>query len=296
MEEQPAAIPAGYSYPATAGWFGAGAAVTAVFSGSLAMLARNAELAEVLMVGMVVPSFTWVVQMTASGIALPSALRRLYWGDLGRVCLLSSTALLPCGDRQSVSAASPALAVGGKRPDQRGAHGCGTVSAVGPPGDRAWLANQLVLDHYGEHGLVRRGELGMVVTGSKKGVRSLKLSWQGNRVHYYWPEQPSASSGSIMYAIPKLIYQHADELALMREAGVPFESAPTLVQWIGWAEILVGLAVFLGLPSVRWPFILTIAFGIVTTVGVAISEVAPLPHRGVQSGEPECVIDRDVRR
>ena len=95
MEEQPAAIPAGYAYPATAGWFGAGAMVTAVFSGSLAALARNADLAEVLMVGMIVPSFTWVVQMTASGIGLPSALRRLYWGDLGRVCLLGSIALLP---------------------------------------------------------------------------------------------------------------------------------------------------------------------------------------------------------
>jgi len=95
MEGQPGITPAGYSYAATAGWFGAGGAVTAVFSGSLAALATNAELAEVLIVGMLVPSFTWVVQMTASAIGLPSALRRLYWGDLGRVCMIGSVALLP---------------------------------------------------------------------------------------------------------------------------------------------------------------------------------------------------------
>ena len=95
MEVQPGVIPAGYSYPATACWFIAGAAVTAVFSGSLSALSRNAGLAEVLLVGMLVPSFTWVVQISASAIGLTSEPRRLYWGDLGRVCLLGSVALLP---------------------------------------------------------------------------------------------------------------------------------------------------------------------------------------------------------
>jgi len=87
--------PAGYSDLATAGWFISGAVVTAIFSGSLAPAATNAELREVLLVGMLVPSFTWVVQATASAVAFPSALRRLYWGDLGRICLLGSIALLP---------------------------------------------------------------------------------------------------------------------------------------------------------------------------------------------------------
>jgi hypothetical protein len=95
MEGQVVSIPAGYSYAATAGWFAAGAVVTAVFSGSLAALAAHAGLAEVLFVGMLVPSFTWAVQLGASGIALPADRRRLYWGDLGRVCLLGSVALLP---------------------------------------------------------------------------------------------------------------------------------------------------------------------------------------------------------
>ena len=93
--QAPATNNANYSYPATAGWFIAGAIVTAPFSGSLAMLAQNAELGEVLFVGMLVPSFTWVVQLTASAIGLSSKLRRVYWGELGRVCLLGSVALLP---------------------------------------------------------------------------------------------------------------------------------------------------------------------------------------------------------
>jgi hypothetical protein len=44
---------------------------------------------------MIVPCFTWVVQLGASGLALPAGKRRLYWGDLGRICLLGSIALLP---------------------------------------------------------------------------------------------------------------------------------------------------------------------------------------------------------
>jgi hypothetical protein len=88
-------IPTGYSILATAGWFAAGGTVTAVFSGSLAKLAVNAGLVEVLAVGMFVPCFTWVVQLGASGLLLPVIKRRFYWGDLGRVCLLGSVALLP---------------------------------------------------------------------------------------------------------------------------------------------------------------------------------------------------------
>lgn len=95
MHTLPDATPAGYSYPRTAGWFTAGAVVTAIFSGSLAPAAVHATLAEVLLVGMVVPSFTWVVQLTASAVALTPERRRLYWGDLGRICLLGSVALLP---------------------------------------------------------------------------------------------------------------------------------------------------------------------------------------------------------
>ncbi len=88
-------VPASYSYAATAGWFTAGAVVTAIFSGSLAALTSNAGITEVLVVGMVVPCFTWVVQLCASAIALTPTQRQLYWGDLGRICLRGSVALLP---------------------------------------------------------------------------------------------------------------------------------------------------------------------------------------------------------
>ena len=85
----------GFSLLATAAWFVAGGAVTAIFSGSLATLAVNAKLVEVLAVGMIVPCFTWVVQLGASGFGLPAGKRWLYWGDLGRICLLGSITLLP---------------------------------------------------------------------------------------------------------------------------------------------------------------------------------------------------------
>lgn len=89
------ADPAGYSVLSTAGWFAAGGIVTAFFSGSLAALTSKAELPEVLAFGMTIPSFTWVVQLSASAVWLPTDRRQFYWGDLGRVCLVGSVALLP---------------------------------------------------------------------------------------------------------------------------------------------------------------------------------------------------------
>ena len=47
------------------------------------------------------------------------------------------------------------------------------------------------------------------------------------------------------------------------------EAAPTIVFWIGCAEVLMGLWVWLGLPSARWPLIVTVVFGIGTTIGAA---------------------------
>ena len=82
-------------YLSTACWFAAGGFVTAAFSASLAALTSKADLPEVLASGMVIPCFTWVVQLSASAIWLTKGQRRLYWGDLGRVCLVGSVALLP---------------------------------------------------------------------------------------------------------------------------------------------------------------------------------------------------------
>ena len=88
-------IPAAESLAATITRFVASGIVTSIFSSSLAMLAQNAGLREVLCVGMVVPSFTWVVQICASAGLMHRADRSLYWNELGRVCLLGSIALLP---------------------------------------------------------------------------------------------------------------------------------------------------------------------------------------------------------
>ncbi len=71
-------------------------------------------------------------------------------------------------------------------------------------------------------------------------------------------------------AVPKLIFQHADELTIIRAAGASLESAPTIVNAIGVAEILAGIWVLSGIPSVRWPFVFTIVFGVGVTIGAAI--------------------------
>ena len=90
----------------TAALFAGGALVTALFSGSLAKLTARASFSEVLLVGMVVPSFTWV-QLGASWFALANAARRSYWRDLGLVCLVGSAALLPATIANVVMASPP---------------------------------------------------------------------------------------------------------------------------------------------------------------------------------------------
>lgn len=86
-----------YTYPEIAAYFAAGGLVTAVFSGSLAVLAKNATFAEVLATGLIVPTFTWAVQLTASWLLMRAEERQIYWGTLSRVCLIGSIALLPAG-------------------------------------------------------------------------------------------------------------------------------------------------------------------------------------------------------
>lgn len=75
--------------------FAGGAVVTSIFSGSLVNLTTKASLSEVLLTGMVVPSFTWLVQLGASWIGLTGSSRQAYWRDLGWICLIGSVALLP---------------------------------------------------------------------------------------------------------------------------------------------------------------------------------------------------------
>lgn len=107
MREHDDNLPTGYSYIATGRRFLAGAAVTAIFSGSLAVLTKKVGLTEVLITGMIVPSFTWMVQLSAALIGLPKTQRRYYCGDLGRVCVIGSVALLPAA-YANLSLPSPA--------------------------------------------------------------------------------------------------------------------------------------------------------------------------------------------
>jgi hypothetical protein len=80
MHKNAVDFPRGYSSLATIFWFLGGAVITALFSGSLAVLTHDIDPVEVLIVGMIVgmivPSFTWVVQFSASMIELSAAPRR----------------------------------------------------------------------------------------------------------------------------------------------------------------------------------------------------------------------------
>src|SRR5947209_4846663 len=71
-------------------------------------------------------------------------------------------------------------------------------------------------------------------------------------------------------AIPKLLYRHADELAMIRQGGVSDTMAPLVVQGIGWGEVIFGLAMLFWFRQ-RWPLILTIVLMIGATAGVAIN-------------------------
>jgi hypothetical protein len=69
--------------------------VTAVFSSSLKVFFTEVSWSEVLTKGLLIPCFTWSVQLIASFVLLSSERRLVYWTQLGWVCLIGSFALLP---------------------------------------------------------------------------------------------------------------------------------------------------------------------------------------------------------
>jgi hypothetical protein len=69
--------------------------------------------------------------------------------------------------------------------------------------------------------------------------------------------------------VPKLLHQHADELAMVQQGGFSAANALVVVQTLGWVEVLFGLAMLFWFHQ-RWHFLLTIALMVVATVGVAI--------------------------
>lgn len=69
--------------------------VTAIFSISLKTFFTVIPWSEVLSKGLLIPCFTWTMQLILSAILLNSARRLIYWTQLGWVCLIGSIALLP---------------------------------------------------------------------------------------------------------------------------------------------------------------------------------------------------------
>jgi len=69
--------------------------VTAVFSASLKVFFQEVSWREVLIKGLLIPCFTWTIQLLLSAAFLKAPDRVTYWNHLGWVCLIGSTALLP---------------------------------------------------------------------------------------------------------------------------------------------------------------------------------------------------------
>ena len=69
--------------------------VTAVFSASLKVFFHTVSWREVLTKGLLIPCFTWAIQLLSSAAFLDGKSRLRYWNRLGWVCLIGSIALLP---------------------------------------------------------------------------------------------------------------------------------------------------------------------------------------------------------
>lgn len=69
--------------------------ITAVFSASLKVFFQAVSWREVLIKGLLIPCFTWTIQLALSAVFLDGKSRLRYWNRLGRVCLIGSIALLP---------------------------------------------------------------------------------------------------------------------------------------------------------------------------------------------------------
>ena len=69
--------------------------VTAVFSASLKVFFQAVSWREVLTKGLLIPCFTWTIQLLLSAAFMDGKSRLRYWNRLGWVCLVGSIALLP---------------------------------------------------------------------------------------------------------------------------------------------------------------------------------------------------------
>ena len=86
--------------------------VTAVFSVSLKTFFPTESLALDLSKGLVIPFFTWTVQLLLSALLLRGGERIFYWTQLGVICLVGSVALLPAAVYNFASSApSPRILI-----------------------------------------------------------------------------------------------------------------------------------------------------------------------------------------
>lgn len=69
--------------------------VTAVFSVSLKTFFDSDAMTRDLSKGLIIPFFTWTVQLLLSAFLLRGDERLFYWTQLGVICLIGSVALLP---------------------------------------------------------------------------------------------------------------------------------------------------------------------------------------------------------
>jgi len=74
-------------------------------------------------------------------------------------------------------------------------------------------------------------------------------------------------------AAPKLLGPHADELKLIRQAGVPEGYAAPCARLLGGGEVAFGLVLLFAFHR-RWPLLLTIILMIAATVGVAVNSAS----------------------
>lgn len=140
---------------------------------------------------------------------------------------------------------------------------------------------------------VRWGRLGRVV--DRLVFRPLigwATAWSFDRLRL-WIERDvdprGAANRSVMHAIatlgvafvfvwhglvPKLLGPHADELAMLVEAGVSVDSAPAVARWVGAGEIGFGLALpWIARGRAGWWMVIALMLG--ATIGVLIAS----PHR-----------------
>jgi len=87
--------------------------VTAVFSVSLKTFFADETMTRDLSKGLIIPFFTWTVQLLLSAFLLRGAERIFYWTQLGIICLIGSVALLPAAFYNfAVDTPSPLVSIG----------------------------------------------------------------------------------------------------------------------------------------------------------------------------------------